>query len=365
MKHGNAKIVANMVILKVVKTFTFGAHIIVATWKLWHSSKISCEIFLKIFFLSDEHLDLGWDKIDPHNNSSDVFKINLKRKMNVLPLEIIIVITSFLRIIDLVNFTSSCKTIKALSEIIFKKRYKKYFQKSCNLQCRKKFILELTSRLRTSMKFYKGRVFKSLCQGESFTLSERNRFIEGSFYVKYLVINMCNVDSKFFRKNSINHLKVLKISDSIVIEFPKEMFSSRVSLKTLEFNNIQLPSFTDSFKNLTNLESLRLSRSCFRIVPDYIFSYRLLEWLNLSWNAIFELPEEIIHLTSLKYLNLSKNYLKKLPRLPESLISLNVIENKLTNFPEVPVSLTTLYIEKNMIQGEPPEWTKKLKDFSF
>lgn len=285
--------------------------------------------------------------------------------MNTLPSEIIIVIMSFQRIIDLVNFTSSCKTIKALSENVFKKRHKKYFQKSCNLQCRKKFILELTSRLRTSMKFYKGRTFKDICQGESFVISKRDRFIEGSFYVRYLSINVCDVSLKFFRKNSINHLEVLKISDSNIIEFPKEMFSSRVSLKTLEFDHVQLPSFTDSFKNLMNLENFRLSHCYLSIVPDYIFSYKFLDWLDLSGNEIYELPEKIIHLTSLKYLNLSRNCLMKLPRLPESLTSLNVMWNTLTKFPEVPVSLTTLYIENNMIHEEPPEWTKKLKDFSF
>ncbi|MDM8544702.1 leucine-rich repeat domain-containing protein [Desulfococcaceae bacterium HSG9] len=115
----------------------------------------------------------------------------------------------------------------------------------------------------------------------------------------------------------------------------------------------------ESLGQLTQLQSLNLSKNQLTGLPESLGQLTQLQLLNLSENQLTELPESLGQLTQLQLLNLSENQLTELPESLGQLTqlqSLNLSGNKLTALPESLGQLTqlqSLYLSGNQLTALP------------
>ena len=107
----------------------------------------------------------------------------------------------------------------------------------------------------------------------------------------------------------------------------------------------KLSELPESLGQLTQLQSLNLSRNQLTALPDWLGQLKQLQSLNLSGNQLTALPEWLGQLTQLQTLNL---YYNQLTMLPESLgrlkhlRSLWLTGNRLRTFPDCILAVTSI-----------------------
>ncbi|MBL8828369.1 MAG: leucine-rich repeat domain-containing protein [Planctomycetaceae bacterium] len=113
----------------------------------------------------------------------------------------------------------------------------------------------------------------------------------------------------------------------------------------LDLGQMGLTELPESLGQLTQLQSLNLSRNRLTMLPESLGELTQLESLELCRNQLTVLPESLGQLTQLRSLNLSKNQLTVLPEALGQLTrlqSLNLGDNQLTALPESFSKLTKL-----------------------
>lgn len=151
--------------------------------------------------------------------------------------------------------------------------------------------------------------------------------------------------------------------DEAYREAEKKIEEARRSGATgLDLNGMkltELPELPEWLGQLTQLQSLDLSRNQLTALPKWLGQLTQLQSLNLSRNGLMELPEWLGQLTRLQLLNFSNNHLMALPKWLGQLTqlqSLDLASNQLRVLPEwlgQLVQLQSLDISENQLFALP------------
>eukprot|EP00033_Pygsuia_biforma_P005304 GCRY01005845.1.p1 GENE.GCRY01005845.1~~GCRY01005845.1.p1 ORF type:complete len:394 (-),score=50.53 GCRY01005845.1:38-1219(-) len=122
---------------------------------------------------------------------------------------------------------------------------------------------------------------------------------------------------------NLNHLRVLKISQSLTLLLVPEDLGRLKSLVHLEITDCVNLATVWGLGALAALETLVISGTCIETLPREIGNCTELTVLNLNHNKIGKLPGAISHCKKLAVLDVSHNQLHKLPAIFNDLSSLS------------------------------------------
>ncbi len=147
--------------------------------------------------------------------------------------------------------------------------------------------------------------------------------------------------------SELSDLETLDLSKNMISRLPNSVgeFSK---LKFLDVSSNALTSLPESIENLTNLEVFNLGDNNLSVLPDSIGRLVELKYLDVSNNSLVSLPDSIGNLENLQTLNLDKNPLEyiqdmiiNLPKLKKLGIDdlcpkgkIELLKNKLINISE-------------------------------
>jgi leucine-rich repeat protein SHOC2 len=123
----------------------------------------------------------------------------------------------------------------------------------------------------------------------------------------------CNPARKLEKAfNNPEGTTVLKLNNAFLTELPPEI-GQLTNLETLVLTRNRLTELPPEIGNLTKLKKLVLSSNRLTSLPPEIGNLANLEYLSVKHNRMDTLPAEIGNLINLKWLDLQYNRLKELP----------------------------------------------------
>ncbi len=167
----------------------------------------------------------------------------------------------------------------------------------------------------------------------------------------------------------LTQLQSLDISRNQLTALP-ESLSQLTQLQSLDISNNQLTALPESLSQLTQLQKLNIANNQLTELPESLSQLAQLQSLDIFNNRLTPLPESLSQLTQLQALNISGNQLTELPESLSQLTqlqSLNISNNQLTELPESLSQLTQLQsldISNNQLT-ELPKWLVKLIKLSY
>ena len=140
---------------------------------------------------------------------------------------------------------------------------------------------------------------------------------------------------------NLTSLESLDLSSTQLRELP-DSIGDLTSLQSLDLSFTQVSKLPDSIGDLTSLESLALVFTQVSKLPDSIVNLTSLVSLDLSGTQVRELPDSIVNLTSLVSLDLSHTQVRELPDSIWDLTSLVSLDLSFTQVRELPDSIVNL-----------------------
>lgn len=108
----------------------------------------------------------------------------------------------------------------------------------------------------------------------------------------------------------------LNVSRAKISSLGQEFFDALVSCESLNMDNNQIKSFSDSFSQLTNLRNFSMKDNQLTSLPDSIGQLQRLHTLDLANNNLSSLPKTIWNCSQLIVLNASSNLIEEFPMPP-------------------------------------------------
>ena len=142
----------------------------------------------------------------------------------------------------------------------------------------------------------------------------------------------------------INEIESLNLSNTDIKELP-EAIGLLFKLQTLDVSGTQLISLPESIGNLSSLQSLDISGTQVTSLPESIGNLSSLQSVDISGTQVTSLPESIGNLSSLQSLDISGTQVTSLPESIgnlSSLQSLDVSGTQVTSLPESIGNLASL-----------------------
>ncbi|EGG07364.1 uncharacterized protein MELLADRAFT_22293, partial [Melampsora larici-populina 98AG31] len=108
----------------------------------------------------------------------------------------------------------------------------------------------------------------------------------------------------------------LNVSHAKISSLGQEFFDALVSCESLNMDNNQIKSFSDSFNQLTNLRNFSMKNNQLTSLPESIGQLQRLHTLDLANNNLSALPKTIWNCSQLIVLNASSNLIEEFPMPP-------------------------------------------------
>ncbi len=158
----------------------------------------------------------------------------------------------------------------------------------------------------------------------------------------------------------LTNLQTLYLSKSLLMTLPRTI-GQLANLQKLYLRENRLTSLPQEIGQLTNLQRLWIQHNQVTSLPQEIGQLTNLEELNIWDNQVTSLPQEIGQLTNLLMLTLDNNRLTSLPQEIGQLINLeelSISDNRLTSLPQEIGQLTNLLVltlDNNRLTSLPQE----------
>ena len=207
--------------------------------------------------------------------------------------------------------------------------------------------------------------FYQLCKNDNFWIYKLNQLgecdlcLDKSLKVTYILnILKLKLDYRY-------HIDILYSKKQLYISKPVIFLEINLLENLKHLILYKNPEIYSSICNLTNLETLQLSRNNIKIIPKEISKLINLKNLKLNHNSITEMSN-ICVLTNLKMLNLFHNKIKEIPDEIDNLKSLECLllgNNPITkiSFNFEKLNLTDLHIDDDKIDLVPLKFKTKIE----